>query len=113
MTIVVKKRGRARSSIDFRAINLAAMTILPALAARWLPSGKRCGVEWVALNPTRPDRRPGSFKVNLRTGLWADFATGQRGGDIISLAAYLSGISQVEAARRLRLMLTGDGGQER
>jgi hypothetical protein len=89
------------------------MTFLPALAARWLPSGRRCGAEWVALNPRRPDRRPGSFKVNLQSGLWADFATGDRGGDVISLAAYLFGTSQLEAARRLRLMLTGDGGQER
>jgi hypothetical protein len=39
--------------------------------------------------------------VNLRNGKWADFATGDKGGDPISLAAYLGGLSQSEAARRL------------
>jgi hypothetical protein len=55
----------------------------------------------VALNPRRQDSHPGSFKVNLRTGRWADFATGDKGGDVISLLAYLKGISQSEAARHL------------
>jgi len=59
------------------------------------------GSEWVARNPTRADRHPGSFKVNLRSGRWADFATGDAGGDLISLRAYLDGIRQGEAARRI------------
>ena len=52
-------------------------------------------------NPTRNDRHPGSFKVNLRSGVWSDFATGDAGGDPISLFAYLNGLSQLEAARSL------------
>jgi hypothetical protein len=71
------------------------------LVSRWLPHGRRVGNEWVARNPTRVDRRPGSFKVNLRSGRWADFATGDAGGDLISLRAYLDGIRQGEAARRI------------
>jgi hypothetical protein len=71
------------------------------LLARWLPDGRQLGAEWVARNPKRADRRPGSFKVNTRTGRWSDFATGDRGGDPISLAAYLADIGQVEAARGL------------
>ena len=63
------------------------------------------GSEYVALNPTRADRRPGSFKVNIRTGRWADFSTGDKGGDPISLAAYLAGTGQAEAARNLAEML--------
>ena len=55
----------------------------------------------MALNPLRDDSRPGSFKVNLCTGRWADFATGDKGGDAISLLAYLRGLSQGEAARLL------------
>jgi hypothetical protein len=70
-----------------------------------LPGGRREGSEWVALNPRRYDRRPGSFKVNLRTGRWADFATDQNGRDAISLAAHLHGLSQLEAARKLSDML--------
>jgi len=91
--------------IDFAAINRAAMTRLPDLLAQWLPDGRREGVEWVARNPRRPDRRPGSFKINLETGRWADFATGDAGGDPVSLAAYLAGIGQGAAARRIAEML--------
>ena len=93
--------------IDFRAIAAAAVPHLPALAKRWLSDGRREGHEWVARNPTRADRRPGSFKVNLRTGRWADFATGEKGRDAISLAAHLHGFSQLEAARKLADMLGG------
>ena len=91
----------SRRSLDFSAVNAAALPALPALCARWLPDGKCCAREYVALNPTRPDRRAGSFKVNLRTGRWADFATGDKGGDVVSLAAYLFGLRQSDAARRL------------
>jgi hypothetical protein len=66
-----------------------------------LPDGKRMGSEWLARNPTRPDRTLGSFKVNLISGRWADFATGDAGGDLISLRAYLDGTSQRNAALRL------------
>jgi hypothetical protein len=92
--------------LDFPAINRAALAVLPALLARWLPNGyvenKR---EYVACNPVRADRRPGSFKINMRTGAWADFATDDKGRDVVSLAAYLSGKKQSEAARALADML--------
>lgn len=91
--------------IDFPAINAAAMRVLPALCRRWAPGGVIVGREYVARNPRRADRRAGSFKINLSTGAWADFATGDAGGDPISLAAYLSSIGQAEAARALAEML--------
>jgi hypothetical protein len=94
-----------RRRLDFRAVADAALSALPALLQRWLPKGRRIGNEWVALNPTRADSNPGSFKVNLRTGRWADFATGDRGTDAISLAAYLHSLSQYEAAAQLARML--------
>lgn len=90
-----------RRSLNFTKINAAALPVLPALCARWMPAGKRIGREYVALNPTRADRRAGSFKVNLLTGRWGDFATGEKGGDAVSLAAYLFKLRQSEAARRL------------
>jgi hypothetical protein len=99
--------------IDFAAIAGAAHAHLPYLLRRWLPDGRRQGSEWVCRNPTRFDRNPGSFKVNIRTGRWADFATGEAGGDVISLAAHLHGISQLEAARNLAVMLRlGEGGND-
>lgn len=96
--------------VDFERVNAVALARLPELLARWLPDGRTSGREYVARNPTRDDRRPGSFRVNVQTGKWADFATGDRGGDVVSLAAYLGGLSQLEAARRLADMLgVGDG----
>ena len=94
-----------RREVDFPAVSRAAVAALPAVLARLIPGGKILGREYTALNPTRADRRPGSFKVNLRTGRWADFATGDKGGDPVSLCAYVEGVSQSEAARRLARML--------
>ena len=91
--------------IDFDRINSAALQDLPRLVLRWLPNGHRSGREWVARNPRRNDRRAGSFRVNLSTGKWSDFATGDAGGDPVSLAAFLAGVGQAEAARRLSEML--------
>jgi hypothetical protein len=98
----------SREKIDFARINTAALAALPTLCARWLPDGFRRGREWIARNPRRLDRKPGSFKVNLATGRWADFALGAgvaSGGDPVSLAAYLGAVSQVEAARGIARML--------
>ncbi len=91
--------------LDFDAINRAGLVSLPALLRRWLSDGRLMGHEYTARNPKRADRRPGSFRINVRSGKWADFATGEAGGDVVSLAAYLSGTGQVEAARALADML--------
>ena len=91
----------APRSAFFHAVNLACRARFPSLLATWLPDGRRRGQEWVALNPTRSDRRVGSFKINVVTGQWADFATGDKGGDPVSLYAYLKGMSQSDAARAL------------
>jgi len=99
---------KTSTRIDFACINRAALSRLPDLCARWMPDGRRRGHEYVARNPVRADRRAGSFRVNLITGRWADFACDARGGDPVSLAAYLSGLSQTEAARRLARMLGVD-----
>jgi hypothetical protein len=101
-----RRAHRCPDRPDFTAVNRAALAVLPALLQRWLPDGRIERNEYVALNPRRSDRRFGSFSINLRTGRWADFAIdGARGGDPISLAAYLRGIGQVEAAVRLAAML--------
>src|SRR4051812_6791653 len=92
-------------SSDFRGLSSSALRVLDHLCSRWLPDGRRSGAEWVARNPRRHDRAPGSFKINLQTGRWADFATGDKGGDVISLAAYLHGMSQLQAARLLAVEL--------
>jgi hypothetical protein len=108
--VKARRRGRparhSRTCVDFVNINRAAVRVLPSLIARWLPGGRISGTEYTALNPRRADRRLGSFRVNLLTGRWADFATDKaRGRDAVSLYAYLTGVRQVEAARRLADLL--------
>jgi hypothetical protein len=102
-----------KGPLDFAAINRAALAAFPAVLARVLPGGKRVGAEIVALNPRRADRRLGSFKINRYNGRWADFATGDKGGDPISLVAYLAGVLQGEAARLLARMLGLEAGGPR
>ncbi|RWM25180.1 hypothetical protein [Mesorhizobium sp.] len=94
-----------RAAVDFGAINCAALPVLPSLLERWAPGGRIQGREYVVRNPTRNDRSLGSFRINLVTGRWADFATGDAGGDVIALAAYLHNLSQAEAAKRIADML--------
>ena len=100
--------GAARDNgrrIDFARINRIALNSAEVILERWLPSGRREGCEWVSLNPRRSDRHLGSFKVNYKTGAWADFAIGERGSDLISLAAYLGDLSQAQAALQLARMM--------
>lgn len=91
--------------IDFDRVNAAARPALTAMIDRWLPGGRREGREYVVRNPNRADRRPGSFRINLTTGKWSDFATGDAGGDPVSLAAFLFHLSQRDAALRVAEML--------
>lgn len=87
--------------IAFRRIAEASLVAADTLVPRWLPEGRREGAEWIATNPTRADKRRGSFKVNLRTGRWSDFAVDASGGDLISLAAYLFNLKQGQAAVKI------------
>lgn len=96
--------------IDFDSVNAVALSTLPSLLRRWLPDGHTQGREYIARNPRRADKRPGSFKINIHSGKWSDFATGDAGGDPVSLAAYLAGTGQAEAARNLSEMLGVDHG---
>ena len=91
----------ASRKIDFRRVAHTALLYADVLMFRWLPDGKREGAEWVAINPTRADARKGSFKVNMTTGRWSDFAVGAAGGDLVSLAAYLFRLKQAEAALKV------------
>jgi hypothetical protein len=99
--------------LDFDAINRAALAALPAILARLVPGGKTIAGEYTVRNPMRTDRSPGSFKINLRSGRWCDFATGEKGGDVVSLVAYLETVNQGKAAALLASMLgLGGAGHE-
>jgi hypothetical protein len=46
--------------------------------------------------------------VNVVTGKWGDFATGERGGDLVALASYLFKLSQRDAALKVADMVRVD-----
>lgn len=87
--------------LNFKQVAQASLVDSLSIAQSLLPNGKRQGSEYVALNPKRADKKLGSFRINLETGRWADFAIGEKGGDLISLWAYLKGTSQFKAAQEL------------
>jgi hypothetical protein len=95
---------------NFKELNSVALQSAPAILGQILPGGRREGVNYVVRNPRRGDRSSGSFKINVHNGLWADFATNDRGGDLISLIAYIDDSSQMQAARRLANMIGFDMG---
>ncbi len=98
------------NKIDFQALSQQATHQLPAILQRVLPGGVVRGHEYIVRNPTRTDRTPGSFKINLHTGRWSDFATNDSGGDVISLVAYVNRIGQLDAARLVQDMVGGNHG---
>jgi uncharacterized protein (DUF927 family) len=97
MAAIIAPRGQR----DFKGTASAALAAADRVLARWLPGGKREGLEYVARNPTRADERAGSFSINIRTGQWSDFATGDAGGDFVALVAYLDRCGQGEAETKL------------
>lgn len=88
-----------------KVVAAAALRSAEQVLRQWLPAGRPQGREWLSVNPTRTDSSPGSFSVNIESGAWADFATDDRGGDLVALVAYLERCSQKEAAKRLAAFL--------
>ena len=89
--------------LPFKRVNDAALACLPSLVAEWLPGGKlENGIEYKALNPRRADSHTGSFSINVQSGVWADFATDDKGADPVSLYAYIfTADDQGQACREL------------
>lgn len=97
----------------YEKVRQTALRRYPQLLEEWLPGGKVISGEYTVLNPTRADHDPNSFKINIRSGKWQDFACGDKGGDAISLYAYLrcGGVEhRVEACRILAEKFGLDGG---
>ena len=90
----------ARNTIDFPGIARRLLDRSHELVSQWLPGGKVQGHEYICANLAGGEGR--SLSVNLETGAWADFASGddERGGDMISLYAAIHGVSMGDAAHR-------------
>ena len=85
--------------IDFGRIAAAALQQADTLVERWLPGGKRVGHEWQC--GSLAGDAGSSCSVNLNTGAWADFATDEAGGDLISLYGAVYQLRNGPAAREL------------
>ncbi|OPX89039.1 MAG: hypothetical protein A4E53_01647 [Pelotomaculum sp. PtaB.Bin104] len=86
-------------TIDFKALNSALLPNADLLLSEFLPGGKVIGQEYTCASLQGGVGQ--SCRINVRTGLWSDFATGESGGDIISLYAKIKGVSQVDSAQYL------------
>lgn len=89
-------------SIAFETLAAHLITRSVELLQQWFPNGRRIGREFcigdLQGNPGQ------SLKVNLDSGLWQDYATGQKGRDLIALYAAIHSLGQVDAAK----VLSGD-----
>ena len=93
------------SQFDIKQVANAAIDQIENVLSHWVPDGSYEGKEYVALNPTRGDGSKGSFSVNRNTGAWGDFATNDKGGDLVALVAYIERCNQGEACQRLAIFL--------
>ncbi len=85
--------------LDIAAIAASLLLQVQTLLPQWLPAGKLRGHEYLCGN-LRGDAGD-SLSINVKTGLWMDFASGEKGGDLVSLYAAMHGLTQVEAATKL------------
>ncbi len=82
--------------IRFQELCDALLTRADYYVATWLPGGHTKGHEYACAGLSGGEGS--SCSVNLKTGAWADFATEEKGGDLLSLYAAIHGLSQAKAA---------------
>lgn len=81
--------------IDFDKVKQAIINN-PNIVAEFLPSGVKNGAEYRCANIFGD--KGDSFSINLNTGLWADFATGESGSSLIDLVCKQRSIPYKDAA---------------
>lgn len=109
---MTSKRADKPKFPTFAEVKRAALQAIDRVLEHWLPGGKRVDgyKEYTAPNPTRADKHAGSLKVNIAKGTWCDFATGDKGGDLIDLVRYIEGCTDVEACNKLAEFLNVTAG---
>lgn len=93
---------------DFEEIASDLLSRAEGFVAELLPNGQREGHEWVVGDLSG---NPGdSCKINLRNGKWGDFATGDIGGDLLSLVKAVKGFkTMTQAAEWVTGVSANDG----
>jgi putative DNA primase/helicase len=82
--------------IKFAELADALLARSETLVPAWLPGGRINGHEYVC--GSLQGGSGSSLSVNLNTGQWADFASDEKGGDLISLYAACHGLAMGKAA---------------
>lgn len=89
--------------MDFKKLHQETLPVLDRLLSIIFPSGKAEGREF-KVGSVRGEAGK-SLSVNLDTGVWADFATGESGGDLTTLLALKLDYKQTDAALVVQTML--------
>jgi len=85
--------------IDFKLLGSQLLGNAISNLQAWLPGGRSYHGEYeVGSLQGEPGK---SLKINIESGVWKDFATGEGGADLISLYAAIKCLGQAEAARQL------------
>lgn len=87
------------AGLNFEGLARQLLASAETHLASWLPGGRKRGTAWVAGDLTGAEGQ--SLKVNLTTGAWADFATGEHGSDLVSLYAAIHSLPMGDAYRQL------------
>ena len=88
--------------ISFRELKQQYKQCPIEILKRLVGNGKIEGGDYVALNPKRNDSKLGSFRIDIQTGRFHDFATGDRGGSILDLAMFVYNCDLLTAAQKLQ-----------
>lgn len=84
---------------DYAGLSQLLSSNIKETLSQWLPGGSIQGNEYICGSVAGGSGK--SCRINLKTGMWADFATGEKGGDLISLYAAIKNIKQTESYSEL------------
>lgn len=87
------------AQLDFKSLAADLLSDAKNILPRWLPGGKQRGKEFVC--GSLSGDAGGSLSINTNTGVWQDFATGEKGADLIDLYAAIHGMELGAAYREL------------
>ncbi len=85
--------------IKFADLASALLDRIEMLVPAWLPGGHRRGPEYVC--GSLQGGSGSSCSINMVTGQWADFASDEKGGDLVSLYAACHGLTMGKAALKV------------
>jgi hypothetical protein len=87
------------AQLDFKSLSADLLADSRNVLPRWLPGGKTKGKEFIC--GSLAGDAGGSLSINVNTGVWKDFATGETGADLIDLYAAIHSMTLAEAYREL------------